>query len=166
MHVDSPNIDSAKLRRKITLGVVSDTHGLVTKRLMNILKTTDLIIHAGDIDGPEALEKLRTMGTVIPVRGNMDYGNWSQDLPTEEYIHIGRHLIYVVHDLNRISVDPAAADIRIVISGHTHRPMVQSQIGVLYLNPGSASFPRGGSSASIAIIEINGDAITSRHIDV
>ena len=153
-------------RRQLTMGVISDTHGHVDKRLIRKLKTTDLIIHAGDIDGPEALEKLQTITTVIPVRGNMDYGAWTQDLPEEEFLEIGSHLIYVIHDLTQITIDPRAANVRVVINGHTHRPSLHKKNGVIYLNPGSASLPRGGFRASMAIIDINGEAITCRHVDV
>ena len=148
------------------IGVLSDTHGHLGKHIIEALSDTDLILHAGDIDGPEVLQALREIGTVLPVRGNMDYGAWAHDMPREEFVDLGGILVYMIHDVNHISLNPAAADIRIVVSGHTHRPEIIKKKGVLYLNPGSASFPRGGFSASIALIEINGAHIACRHIEV
>jgi uncharacterized protein len=146
------------------IGVLSDTHGQLDKHAIDILSDTDLILHAGDIDGPEVLKKMEKIGTVVPVRGNMDHGVWSQHIPREEVVEVGGLLVYMIHDVNQISLDPVAADIRIVISGHTHRPVRMEKAGVLYLNPGSASYPRGGSTASIALVEIKSGNIVSRHI--
>lgn len=148
------------------IGVLSDTHGHLDNHTMDALIDTDLILHAGDIDGPEVLQTLGKIATVVPVRGNMDYGTWANDMPREEFVDLGSVLIYIIHDLNHISLDPAAADIRIVISGHTHRPEIMKNNGVIYLNPGSASFPRGGFNASIALIEIKGAHVACRHVKV
>ena len=148
------------------IGVISDTHGHIDNHIIDALIDTDLILHAGDIDGPEILQTLREVGTVVPVRGNMDHGAWAQDMPREEYVDLGGILVYMVHDLSHISLNPAAADVRIVVSGHTHRPEIMKNNGVLYLNPGSAAFPRGGFKASIALIEIKQAQIACRHIDV
>jgi len=146
------------------IGVLSDTHGHLDSRVLETLKSADMILHAGDIDCPEVLDALAQISTVIPIRGNMDYGNWSRDLPHEEFVDAANNLIYMIHDINRIDLDPAAANIGIVICGHTHRPSVAQKGEVLYVNPGSASFPRGGFKASIAMIDINGHQIGCRHI--
>jgi hypothetical protein len=148
------------------IGVISDTHGRLDKHAIDILSDTDLILHAGDIDGPEVLAELKKIGTVVPVRGNMDYGVWSHHIPREEFVEVGGLLVYMIHDVNQISLDPAAADIRIVISGHTPRPACTKKAGVLYLNPGSASFPRGGAAASVALVDIKAGKIGCRHIAV
>lgn len=148
------------------IGVLSDTHGHLDKHAIDILSDTDLILHAGDIDGPEVIKKLEKIGQVVPVRGNMDHGVWSHQIPREEFVEVGGLLAYMIHDVNQISLDPAAADIRIVISGHTHRPVSMEKAGVLYLNPGSASFPRGDAAASVALIEIKAGKIACRHIPV
>jgi hypothetical protein len=150
----------------VTIGVISDTHGQLDKHAIDILSDMDIILHAGDIDGPEVLAELEKIGTVVPVRGNMDYGVWSHHIPREEFVEIGGLLVYMIHDVSQISLDPAAADIRIVISGHTHRPVRMEKAGVLYLNPGSASFPRGGTAASVALVDIRAGKIICRHIAV
>lgn len=164
---NSKQTDTPPEQRTIMkIGVLSDTHGHLDNHITDALIDTDLILHAGDIDGPEVLQTLGKIATVVPVRGNMDYGAWAHDMPREEFVDLGSVLIYIIHDLNHISLDPAAADIRIVISGHTHRPEIMKNNGVLYLNPGSASFPRGGFNASIALIEIKGAHVACRHVNV
>lgn len=159
-------VKPAKANLTINIGVLSDTHGHIDGSLVDILSGTDFILHAGDMDTPEILQTLKNIGQVFPVRGNMDVGAWSQALPEEEFVEVGGILIYMIHDIKKISLDPVAADIRIVISGHTHRPAIKNKKGVLYLNPGSASFPRGGVKASIALIEINAGHIKCRHIEL
>jgi putative phosphoesterase len=146
------------------IGVLSDTHGRLDPKVIDCIRRTDLVLHAGDLDGPDILHNLGNSEKVTAVRGNMDFGSWSQALHQEEFVDASGILIYMIHDLHRISVDPEAADIRIVISGHTHRSSAIQKNGILYLNPGSASFPRGGAKASMALIEIKGGHFTYRHI--
>lgn len=148
----------------MTIGVLSDTHGRVDDQVIDIIRRTDLVLHAGDLDDPKILQALEKEADVVAVRGNMDSGEWSRRLASEEFVQAGDILIYMIHDLHRISIDPVGADTRIVISGHTHRPAATQENGVLYLNPGSASFPRGGRSASMALVNIDGDRFTYRHI--
>jgi len=166
MHDSNPTDTPLEQRTRLKIGVLSDTHGHIDPSVIQALADTDLILHAGDIDGPEALQTLREVGAVVPVRGNMDHGAWTQGIPQEEYLDLAGILVYMIHDLNHISLNPAAADIRIVVNGHTHRPEMMKKHGVLYLNPGSASFPRGGFNASVALIEINGAHIACHHVDV
>lgn len=146
------------------VGVLSDTHGYIDEAALSLLSEVDLILHAGDIDGPEVLDALQAIGRVVPVRGNMDNGSWAEHLPFEEFVEIGPVLVYLIHDRARISLDPESAGINVVISGHTHRPETIRKKGVLYLNPGSASFPRGGRPASIALLEIAESRIVCRHV--
>jgi uncharacterized protein len=166
MRISNQTDTSSEQGATMKIGVISDTHGHIADPVIDALADTDLILHAGDIDGPEVLQTLRKVATVVPVRGNMDHGAWAHDMPREEYVDLGGILVYMVHDLSHISLDPWAADVRIVVSGHTHRPELMKKDGVLYLNPGSASFPRGGYKASIALIEIKNAHLACRHIDV
>jgi len=152
-------------RDVVKIGVLSDTHGHLTNQVLDALTGTDLILHAGDIDNHKTLFSLEEVGDVYPVRGNMDFGNWTQALPSEEYIEAGGTLIYMIHNLSHISLNPEASGIRMVISGHTHRPSLTEKNGVVYLNPGSASFPRGGHHPSVAIVDIANHRIRCRHID-
>ena len=136
------------------VGVISDTHGKLAAAARNALVGVDRILHAGDIDGPEILKLLDDIAPVTAVRGNMDHGSWADDLPSADLISIGGTMIYMLHNLDALDLDPVAAGVSAVISGHTHQAHMETIHGVLYLNPGSASHGRYGSSSSIAIIKL------------
>ena len=164
MRTDTGTARTSRRPDALTIGVLSDTHGHIGQAAREILSCADLLLHAGDIDGPEVLAILQSMAPVVAVRGNMDRGAWAAKLPDEEIVEAGAILIYVIHDLAGITLDPRTADIQIVVSGHTHRPHLRHANGVLYLNPGSASLPRGGDRATVALIEIAGLEISCRHV--
>jgi uncharacterized protein len=121
-----------------TLGIISDTHGLIRPEVHPALRGSDLIIHAGDIGSSGVLDELKQIAPVIAVRGNVDEGTWADPLPEFELIeHHGRYF-YVLHNINTLDLDPVAAGIDAVISGHSHIPRNETRNGVLYFNPGSA----------------------------
>jgi putative phosphoesterase len=124
--------------RERTIGVVSDTHGLVRREVLARLAGCELIVHAGDVGSPEVLAALETVAPVVAVRGNVDRGAWSRDLPATSVVTVGRARLYVLHDLGELNLDPRTADFDAVVSGHSHVPRVERREGVLYLNPGSA----------------------------
>lgn len=167
MPVDPP-ISTAKSPppQLIRVGVLSDTHGYLHPQIANVLQGVHRIIHTGDIESPESLTALAQLAPLNPIRGNMDFGDWAAALPTEDFIEVGNILIYALHDLSRITVDPEAAGIRVIISGHTHQPRAHWQGHRLYLNPGSASLPRHGLAPSVAIVEIKGARIGYRIIEL
>ena len=149
-----------------SIGIISDTHGRLPRPVTDVFGDVDLIIHAGDIGGPEILKALETLAPTKAVRGNMDAGGWAQKLPLNEVIKMDQILLYVIHDLygfNR-QPDPAACDA--VISGHTHRPNVEKRHGILYINPGSAVQPRFGYPPSVALLQIKNNAIQTRLIEL
>ncbi|MBI5593691.1 MAG: metallophosphoesterase family protein [Deltaproteobacteria bacterium] len=139
-----------------TAGVISDTHGVLVPEALKILMGVDLIIHAGDIDTPAVLNELSRIAPVIAVRGNMDKGNWASDLCETEIIEIGQCLLYVLHDINRLDLDPSAAGMHAVIHGHTHQPSDELRKGIRLLNPGSATHPRRNSPPSLLRLYITG----------
>jgi putative phosphoesterase len=141
------------------IGVVSDTHGLVRPGLLEALSDVDMIIHAGDIGGPEVLRVLRAHAPVVAVRGNMDGGPWARELPETEVVEVEGSLFYVLHDGHEIDLDPAAAGFRAVISGHSHRPSLYERDGVLFLNPGSAGPRRFRLPVSAAIVHLQGGSL-------
>src|SRR2546421_10261773 len=125
------------------IGVISDTHGLLRSEALAALIGSELIIHAGDVGEPEILDKLRSIAPIVAVRGNVDVGEWALTLPLNEVVTVGTVQVYVLHDLNTLDLDPAAAGFKAVIYGHSHQPMSENgHGGVLYLNPGSAWPPR------------------------
>jgi putative phosphoesterase len=149
---------------KLRIGVISDTHGSLDAMAIDALRGVDLIIHAGDIDTPEVLAELNRTAPVTAVRGNMDRGRWSAGLSTTEVVEAGESHIYVLHDFQRLALDPIAAGFRAVVCGHTHRPTVQRRNGVVFINPGSAAYPRWGSSPSVAVLDCDAADIQARII--
>jgi hypothetical protein len=140
---------------KMNIGVISDTHGLLKPAVIKALEISDFILHAGDVGGPEVLEILQGIAPTRCVRGNMDGGSWSKKLPLTDMVELGGKYFYLVHDLNTLDIDPLSAGVAVVISGHTHRSALWQDQGVLYLNPGSASYGRRGNPSSLAWIEIS-----------
>ena len=120
------------------IGVISDTHGLVRPEALRALAGADLIVHAGDVGGPEVLEALRAVAPVVAVRGNNDRGRWAAALSAIEVVETDGRRLYVLHDLKELDLDPRAAGFAAVIAGHSHQPRIDRRDGVLYLNPGSA----------------------------
>jgi uncharacterized protein len=137
-----------------TIGLISDTHGLLREGALRALEGSDLIIHAGDVGAPEILDKLRTLAPLVAVRGNVDKGAWASALPAATVAEAGPVLIYVLHDVNDLDLDPAAAGFRIVVSGHSHRPSREVRSGVLYVNPGSAGPRRFKLPVTIARLDL------------
>lgn len=122
----------------LRVGLISDTHNLLRPEALAFLQGSDLIVHAGDVCSPGILEALAAIAPVTAVRGNNDEGGWAQRLRETERLQAGGVVVYVVHDLAQLDIDPAAAGVRVVVSGHSHQPSVQERDGVLYVNPGSA----------------------------
>ena len=120
------------------IGLISDTHGLLRPQALLALGGSDLIIHAGDVGKPEVLAALRKLAPVVAVRGNADTSLWADILPETAVAEAGSVLLYVLHDVPALDLDPAAAGFQVVVSGHSHQPGKFERDGVLYINPGSA----------------------------
>ena len=118
-------LDERLKRTDLNIGVLSDSHGSLSLEGLEILRCCDLIVHAGDIDTPQLLEKLQSIAPVSAVRGNMDRGGWARELPSQQTLISGVLAIHVLHDLQALDLEPGAAGIRLVISGHTHLPLFQ-----------------------------------------
>ncbi|MGA6986844.1 MAG: metallophosphoesterase family protein [Terriglobales bacterium] len=124
--------------QRITLGVISDTHGLLRPEAIRALRGSDRILHAGDAGSPEILDALAQIAPVTAIRGNVDTEIWARALPETEVVEAGGVSIYMLHDLGRLDLKPPAAGFRVVIYGHSHQPKITEKDGVLYFNPGSA----------------------------
>ena len=148
------------------IGVISDTHGLVRKSVLKSLKGVDLIVHAGDVGEPKVLDTLQTVAKVHPVRGNVDVGKWTNNLPLTEVVEVGQVYLYVLHDLGSLELDPAAAGFNAVISGHSHIPKIEKRDDILYLNPGSAGPKRFDYPISIAFLYIKGTSIEAEIVEL
>jgi len=120
------------------IGVISDTHNLLRPEAVEYLRGSDHIIHAGDICDPSVLEELRRIAPVTVVKGNNDHGSWAERIPSTELVKIAGVYFYVIHDIGEMDIDPVAAGVQVVISGHSHQPTIFERDSVLFLNPGSA----------------------------
>jgi len=125
-------------KRAVTIGVISDTHGLLRPEALEPLQGSDYIVHAGDIGDPVILERLAEIAPVTAVRGNVDRAAWARKIPATNVLEVAGISIYLLHDLAQLDLKPEAAGFAAVISGHSHVPGKEIKNGVLYFNPGSA----------------------------
>lgn len=123
---------------RITLGVISDTHGLLRPEAVEALRGSDRILHAGDVGDSEILERLAEVAPVTAIRGNVDTGAWAKSLAETEVVEAGGVSIYMLHDLDQLDLKPEVAGFRVVVYGHSHQPKIEEKNDVLYFNPGSA----------------------------
>ena len=142
-----------------TLGVISDTHGLVRPEALAALAGVERIVHAGDIGSRDVLEALERVAPVTAVRGNNDRGDWAKKIPETEVVEVGGVSLYLLHDLHELDLEPRAAGFAAVISGHSHQPKVEERDGVLYLNPGSAGPRRFKLPISLARLTVAGKRV-------
>lgn len=138
------------------IGVISDTHGLLRPEALAALRGSQRIIHAGDIGDPEILDQLSAIAPVTTIRGNVDKADWASRLPETEVVEVGGISIYVLHDLARLDLKPAAAGFNVVIFGHSHVPKQEMRDGVLYFNPGSAGPRRFTLPVSVGRLMVEG----------
>jgi putative phosphoesterase len=105
------------------------------------------------------LQALRTIAPVHAIRGNNDKGGWARDLPTDRVVEIGRRRIYVLHNLAELDLDPWAAGFGAVVSGHSHKPVVERREGMLFVNPGSAGPRRFTLPTTVAMLDVRADRL-------
>ena len=148
------------------IGVISDTHGLRRPEAVKALQGVERIIHAGDIGAPKVLAGLERLAPVHAVRGNVDRGDWAADLPHTRVVEVGGVLLYVLHELFTLDLDPAAAGFAAVIFGHSHSPHMERKDGVLYLNPGSAGPRRFTLPVSLAMLRVQGNGLISEFVEL
>jgi putative phosphoesterase len=137
------------------IGLISDTHGLMRPEALAALKGAELIIHAGDVGGPEILNALRSVAPVVAIRGNIDRKPPCSSLPPTEVVEAASTLIYILHDVNGLDLDPVTAGFHIVVSGHSHKPSQMERKGVLYINPGSAGPRRFRLPITVARLDLS-----------
>jgi uncharacterized protein len=145
-----------------TVGVISDTHGLLRPEAVAALTGVERIIHAGDIGERAVLDALGRLAPVSAVRGNNDRGGWTRHIPETEVVEVGGVALYVLHDLHELDLDPRAAGFAAVITGHSHQPRQEERDGVLYFNPGSAGPRRFRLPVSLGRLTIERGRVTGR----
>ena len=143
----------------VIVGVISDTHGLLRPEALEALAGSALVVHAGDVGDPSILDRLREIAPVVAVRGNVDTAPWARSLPEIEVAEAAGRLLYVLHQLDRLDVDPAAGGFSAVIYGHSHKASAEMRNGVLYLNPGSAGPRRFGLPVTVARLRVTPAAL-------
>jgi uncharacterized protein len=150
----------------VTIGVISDTHGLLRPEAIAALQGSDYIIHAGDVGDPAILSNLAAIAPVTAVRGNVDSERWARDLPETNVLEVGSTAIYVLHDLGRLDVDPRSAKFAAVIFGHSHRPSQEMRNGVLFFNPGAAGHRRFTLPVTVGRLRIIGTQLSAEIISL
>jgi len=148
------------------VGIISDTHGLLRPEATAFLNGSDFIVHAGDIGSASVLDGLAVVAPVTAVRGNNDTGEWAKAVPEFEVLQAGEILVYVLHDLSELDLDPEAAGFRVVVSGHSHRPSIEEKGGVLYVNPGSAGPRRFKLPIAAAELQIDRSSVRVRIVEL
>ena len=134
------------------IGIISDTHGLLRPEVLEILKTCDCILHAGDVDRPEILDKLRPLGNLYAVRGNND-GDWARGIAATLRFKIENISFFMTHNKKDVAWD--LGSVQVVITGHTHKYKEEIKDGRLWLNPGSCGRSRFGGEVTMAVMEID-----------
>lgn len=136
------------------IGVISDTHGLLRPQALESLAGVDHILHAGDVGSPAILPELARIAPVTAIRGNIDTQSWAANLPETARVVLGGQVIFMLHDRKALDFDPAGEGINAVISGHSHKPGIETLDGVLYLNPGSAGPRRFRLPVTVAFLTV------------
>jgi uncharacterized protein len=138
----------------VIIGIISDTHGLLRPEAITALQGSSLIIHAGDIGKDTIIPDLEQIAPVHAVRGNVDNAPWAYRFPLYEVIEVDSVFIYIHHGDRELDLDPKAAGVQVIISGHTHEPIIKKKDDILYINPGSAGAKRFHLPVSLARLSI------------
>lgn len=146
----------------LRIGLISDTHGLLRPQALAWLQGSDYIVHGGDIGSPDILDQLAQIAPVTAVRGNNDRDGWAMQVPETDFLQVGELFIYALHDLALLDIDPAGAGVRVVVTGHSHKPLIEEREGVLYVNPGSAGPRRFTLPISAGELIVDGAQVSAR----
>ncbi|MGF6558764.1 putative phosphoesterase [Pseudomonas sp. S30_BP2TU TE3576] len=146
------------------VGVISDTHGLLRPEALAALEGCEQIIHAGDIGSPEILDRLASIAPLHVVRGNNDReARWAERLPELLRLDLNGWQILLTHDIADVP-EELDAGIKLVITGHSHKPCIEWRGTQLYLNPGSAGRRRFKLPVTLALLEVLETSIEPRLI--
>lgn len=148
------------------VAVISDTHGLLRPEAVAALAVAEHVLHAGDVGDAAILEALRKIAPVTAIRGNVDVSGECGRLPETELVDLGGVGVYMLHDLGALDLDPVAAGVGVVVSGHSHKANAERKKGVLYFNPGSAGPKRFSLPISVGLLEIDGGRIEARVVEL
>lgn len=140
------------------IGVVSDTHSVLHPAVKTHFADVEHILHAGDIGDQNVIVQLESIAPVSAVTGNVDWGGpLDRSYPRVQFLHLAGCFIYMTHigdrpeQLARRLPTPRPD---VYIFGHSHIALIERRAEVLFLNPGSAGWPRFGRQPSVAILTI------------
>jgi uncharacterized protein len=150
----------------LRVGLISDTHGLLRPEAKAFLQGSDHIVHGGDIGEPGILEELARIAPVTAIRGNNDNRGWAEHLRETEFLQVGGVLVYVIHDIAQLDIDPGAAGVRVVVFGHSHKPSIEERSGVLYVNPGSCGPRRFKLPIAVGELTVAGGSVSARTVEL
>ena len=153
-------------RKHQRIGLIADTHGLLRPEALAALADSDLLIHAGDIGKPEVVAALKKIAPLVAIKGNNDTDSWARRLPETKKITLGALKLYVIHNVKELSFDPAARGFRVVISGHSHKPVIQTKDNVLFVNPGSAGPRRFKLPICVGKLLVQGETVDAEIIEL
>ena len=142
----------------LRIGLISDTHGLLRPEALAFLRGCDHIVHGGDVGDADILRQLAEIAQLTVVRGNNDRAEWAGGIAQGELLQIGGMTLYALHDIAELDIDPGAAGVDVVVTGHSHKPAIETRDGVLYVNPGSAGPRRFKLPISVGDLTIEGGA--------
>lgn len=148
------------------IGLISDTHDLVRPEALGFLAGSDLIVHAGDICTPQVLQRLAEIAPVTAVRGNNDVGEWANRLHATATLRVGEVEVAVIHDVSQLDAAALPASVRVVVFGHSHKPLIEQRGSVLFVNPGSAGPRRFKLPISAAELIVDGSVVDARQVDL
>lgn len=152
------------IKDKLKIGIISDTHGLLRDEVIYNLQNCDYIIHGGDINNEETLNKIREIGKLYVVRGNNDKGKWAESLDEENYFTLGEVRFYLVHNKNEVPKNLNNVDV--IIFGHSHKYFCETIDDILWLNPGSCGKRRFNLPVNMVIMEIQNKEVRIEKIDI
>jgi putative phosphoesterase len=138
----------------MSIGVISDTHGLLRAEAREALRGSEVILHAGDLGTSEVLRELKRLAPVVAVRGNVDVETWARRLHAVEWTEWAGKSFYILHRIADLDLKPVASGLAAVIYGHSHEAAIEWRDGVLYFNPGSAGPRRFSLPVTVGKIEI------------
>jgi putative phosphoesterase len=148
------------------IGLISDTHGLLRASALDALEGCRHILHAGDIGTPAVLEGLRELAPVSAIRGNVDRAHWAEPYAHTLTLELAAFTVHLVHDRNQLDVDLDTRSIDVVVSGHSHKPVIERTDRVLYVNPGSAGPRRFRLPIAVGLLELTAQGVSARIVEL
>lgn len=152
------------------IGIISDTHGLLRPEAIAALQGCEHIVHAGDIGSPEIVEQLKSIAPLHIVRGNNDMdAPWADTLPDHLRFELNGWQVLLVHDIADVTAlleEPSSDSVKLVVTGHSHKPCIEWRGERLYLNPGSAGRRRFKLPVTLALLDVQPASLESQLVQL